>query len=609
MPGKVGTGFPSGIATREAVPHTIAEIVQAHRSGASPEDTVAQCYERIRQHNDPAIFITLRDEADARAEARALKDTSLPLYGVPFAVKDNIDVAGMPTTAACPAFAYVPKADATCIRRLRAAGAIPVGKTNLDQFATGLVGVRSPYGVPRNVFDRKLIPGGSSSGSGVAVAAGLVPFSLGTDTAGSGRVPAGLGNVVGLKPSLGVVSNAGVVPACRTLDCVSAFALTVDDAWAAFAAMAGPDIADPYRRNRPIGALGSVPPRLRIGVPIKGERVFFGDQVSAALFEAAIARFAALGATIIEIDIEPFYETARLLYGGPWVAERYLAAQKLIASSPDAMHPVTREIIMGGARPSAADAFAAFYKLEDLRRVRDHIFRQIDVLLVPTIPTVYTVDQVLADPIQLNSRLGTYTNFVNLLDLAGLALPASFRPDDTPFGVTLLGIGGSDALLSSLGRVFHAQTGLPMGATGAPQPTLAPLPAAPQAGEIALCVVGAHLSGMALNAELKSFGARFLETTRTAPDYRMFALATQPPKPGLLRVPAGQGTSIAVEIWALPAEGFGRFVAAIPPPLSIGTLALADGRSVKGFLVEADATTSARDISSFGGWRAFVAQN
>ncbi len=276
------------------------------------------------------------------------------------------------------------------------------------------------------MFDPKLIPGGSSSGSGVAVAAGLVPFSLGTDTAGSGRVPAGLGNIVGLKPSLGMVSTAGVVPACRTLDCVSVFALTVDDAWAAFAAMAGPDIADPYTRNRPVGVPGPVP-SLRIGVPIKGERVFFGDQVSAAQFEAAIARFAALGATIVEIDIEPFYETARLLYEGPWVAERYLAAQKLIASSPDAMHPVTREIIIGGARASAADAFAAFYKLEDLRRVRDHLFRQIDVLLVPTIPTVYTVEQVLADPIQLNSRLGTYTNFVNLLDLAGLAVPASMR--------------------------------------------------------------------------------------------------------------------------------------------------------------------------------------
>jgi allophanate hydrolase len=592
------------------VSYTIADILQAHRSGTSPEATIARAYARIARHNDPAIFITLRDEADAIAEAKALTakgDTSLPLYGVPFAVKDNIDVGGMPTTAACPAFAYMAKADATCVARLRAAGAIVIGKTNLDQFATGLVGVRSPYGVPRNAFDAKLIPGGSSSGSGVAVAAGLVPFALGTDTAGSGRVPAGLGNTVGLKPSLGMFSTAGVVPACRTLDCVSVFALTVDDAWIAFATMAGPDIADPYTRNRPAGTPGPSP-ALRIGVPIKGERVFFGDAVSAAQFEVAIERFARLGAIITEIDIEPFYETARLLYEGPWLAERYLTAQKLIASSPESIHPVTREITLGGARPTAADAFAAFYKLEDLRRVRDHIFRQIDVLLVPTMPTVYTVEQVLADPIQLNSRLGTYTNFVNLLDLAGLALPASMRPDGIPFGVTILAPGGQDALLASLGRVFHADTGLPMGATGQPQPPLAPLPAAPHAGEIAIAVVGAHMTGMPLNGELRSLGARFLEAINTAPDYKLFALNGKPPaRPGLLRVAQG-GTAVALEIWALPAEGFGRFVAAIPAPLSIGTLTLSDRRTVKGFLAESDGVNGARDISEFGGWRKFVAQ-
>ena len=591
--------------------HTVAEIVAAHRAGLSPEESIARTYARIRRHNDPAIFITLRDEKDARQEATALAQKgapSLPLYGVPFAVKDNIDVGGMPTTAACPAFAYTAKQDGTCVARLRAAGAIPIGKSNLDQFATGLVGVRSPYGVPRNALDPKLIPGGSSSGSAVAVAAGLVPFALGTDTAGSGRVPAALNNIVGLKPSLGAISTAGLVPACRTLDCASVFALTVDDAWAAFAAMAGPDIADAYTRNRPIGVPGPVAPHLRIGVPVKGARVFFGDQASAKEFEAAIARCEKLGATIVEIDIEPFYETARLLYEGPWVAERFLAAQKVIASSPDALHPVTYEIIIGGARTSAADAFAAFYKLEDLRRVRDHVFRQIDALLVPTMPTVYTVDQVLADPIQLNSRLGTYTNFVNLLDLCGLALPASFRPDGLPFGITLLGPGGHDALLASLGRAFHADTQLPMGATKQSQPPLAALAAAPRSDEIALCVVGAHMSGMPLNDELKSYGARFLQASETAPDYRLFALNGQPPaRPGMLRVAAGQGTSVALEIWALPAEGFGRFVAAVPSPLSIGTLTLADGRHVKGFLVESDAVNGARDISDFGGWRKFVA--
>ena len=590
---------------------TIAEILKAHRSAAAPEDTVARAYARIRAHNDPAVFITLRDEQDALSEAKALAlkgDTSLPLYGVPFAVKDNIDIGGMPTTVACPAFAYTAKKDATCVARLRAAGAIPLGKTNLDQFATGLVGVRSPYGVPRNTFNPKLIPGGSSSGSAVAVAAGLVPFALGTDTAGSGRVPAGLNNIVGLKPSLGAISTAGLVPACRTLDCASVFALTVDDAWAAFAIMAGPDIADPYGRNRPIGAPGPAASNLRIGVPIKGERVFFGDQVSAREFETAIARFEKLGATIIEIDIEPFYETARLLYQGPWVAERFLTAQKLIASSPDALHPVTYEIIIGGARASATEAFAAFYKLEDLRRVRDHVFRRIDALLVPTIPTAYTVDQVLADPIQLNSRLGTYTNFVNLLDLCGLALPASMRPDGIPFGITLLATGGSDAVLASLGRLFHADTQLPMGATKKNQPPLAPLSVAPRQDEIALCVVGAHMSGMPLNGELKSYGARFLAAAKTTADYRLFALNGKPPaRPGMLRVAAGQGATVALEIWALSAEGFGRFVAAVPPPLSIGTLTLADGRCLKGFLVESDAVNGARDISEFGGWRKFVA--
>jgi allophanate hydrolase len=527
---------------------------------------------------------------------------------VPFAVKDNIDVGGIRTTAACPDFAYTAKADATCVARLRAAGAIPIGKTNLDQFATGLVGVRSPYGIPRNAFDPKLIPGGSSSGSGVAVAAGLVPFALGTDTAGSGRIPAGLGNTVGLKPSLGMVSTAGAVPACRTLDCISVFALTVGGL-DRLRRHAGPDIADPYTRNRPPGLLGPLPPT-RIGVPIKGARVFFGDQVSAAQFEAAIERFAKLGATVSEIDIEPFYETARLLYEGPWVAERYHTVRKLIASSPDSMHPVTREITLGGARPSAVDAFAAFYKLEDLRRVRDRVFRQIDVLLVPTAPTAYTVSQVLADPIQLNSRLGTYTNFVNLLDLCGLALPASMKPDGTPFGVTILAPGGSDALLAPLGRVFHSDTKLPMGATGVAQPPLVPLQAAPAPGEIAIAVVGAHLSGMPLNGELKSFGARFLEATQTAPDYRLFALNGGPPaRPGLLRVAAGQGSSIAVEVWALPADGFGRFVGSIPPPLSIGTLTRADGGTVKGFLAESTGVEGARDISEFGGWRAFVTQS
>jgi allophanate hydrolase len=594
------------------VTETVAAIVAAHRAGTlSPAQTVARSFARIRDHNDPAIFISLRDEKEALAEAEALRakdPAQLPLYGVPVAVKDNIDVAGLSTTAACPAFAYSPAHDATSVARLRAAGAIVIGKTNLDQFATGLVGVRSPYGIPANPMRGDLIPGGSSSGSAVAVSTGLVPLALGTDTAGSGRVPAMLNNIVGLKPSLGLVSTAGVVPACRTLDCVSIFALTVDDAMTTLAALAGPDGADPYSRNRPLGPTTPFPDQLRLGVPSHGQLIFFGDKASEAAYHDALRRWTALGATLVEFDLEPFYETARLLYEGPWVAERYLVIRDLLASSPEAIHPVTREITIAGARLSAADTFAALYRLQTLRKTAERAFAGIDALVLPTAPTVYSTAQVLANPIELNSRLGTYTNFVNLLDLCALALPSAIRPDDAPFGITLLAPAGWDAQLASIGRVFHADTRLPMGARSLPQPLLAGLPAGARGDEIAIAVVGAHLSGMALNGELKALGGRLLEATATSADYRLFALATTPPKPGMLRVDPGKGLSIELEIWALSAAAFGKFVAAIPPPLSIGTVRLADGRGVKGFIVEPAAVNGARDISSFGGWRAFMAE-
>jgi allophanate hydrolase len=454
------------------VTETVAEILDAYKSGAAtPADIIARSYARIRAHNDPAIFITLREEKDVAAEALALTrngDTSLPLYGIPVTVKDNIDVAGLPTTAACPAYLYRPQKDATAVARLRAAGALILGKTNLDQFATGLVGTRTPYGIGRNLFDDKLIPGGSSTGSALAVGAGIAPLALGTDTAGSGRVPAAFANIVGLKPSFGLVSTAGVVPACRTLDCVSVFALTVDDAVAMLKIVAGPDDADPYSRARPPRAAGPAPPGIKLGVPLAAQRLFFGDKLSAAAYDAALERFAGLGATLVDVDMEPFYATARLLYDGPWVAERFLTVKDLLASSPEAVHPVTRQIILAGAKVTAADTFAAFYKLEQFRRARDRAFRAIDALVLPTAPTIYTVEEVLADPIALNSRLGTYTNFVNLLDLCGLAVPASIRPDGKPFGVTLLAPGGEDALLASLGRQFHSSTGLPLGAFSSP---------------------------------------------------------------------------------------------------------------------------------------------
>ena len=593
---------------------TVLDIVAAHRAGtATPSETVARTYARIRTHADPAMFIALRDEAEVLAEAKALEaagNKDLPLYGVPFAVKDNIDVAGLPTTAACPAFSFNPTHDATAVARLRAAGAIVIGKTNLDQFATGLVGVRSPYGVPRNTFDPVLVPGGSSSGSATSVAAGIVPFSLGTDTAGSGRVPAGFNNIVGLKPSLGLISTHGLVPACRTLDCISIFALTVDDAWAALSVAGGYDAADSYSRRRPLGRPGAMPPHIKLGVPLAGQRLFFGDTAYEAGYGAALERLAKLGCDVVEIDVEPFYETARLLYEGPWVAERALVAKDLLASDPDAIHPVTREITIGGLRPTAMDAFAAFYKLERLRRVSDYIFaHRIDALALPTAPTHYSVAQVLSDPITLNSRLGTYTNFVNLLDLCGLAVPASLTNKGLPFGITLFAPGGQDARLASIGRVFHADTQLPLGALKAPQAKLAPLANVAADDEIAVAVVGAHLSGLPLNGELTSLGGRLLEATKTAPDYKLYALnGTVPPKPGLLRVETGQGAATELEVWALPLEAFGAFMNGVAPPLSIGTITLADGRNVKGFLVEAAAVSDARDITKLGGWRRFVAE-
>ncbi|WP_291605369.1 allophanate hydrolase [Bradyrhizobium sp.] len=591
---------------------TVASIVAAHRAGTrTPAETVARSFARIRDHADPAVFISLREEKDALAEAEHLASRTdaaeLPLFGVPVAVKDNIDALGFPTTAACPAYAYTPTRDATAVARLRAAGAIIIGKTNLDQFATGLVGVRSPYGIPKNPVCGDLVPGGSSSGSAVAVSAGLVPLSLGTDTAGSGRVPAMLNNIVGLKPSLGMISTAGVVPACRTLDCVSVFALTVDDAAAALAAMAAPDSADPFSRDRPLGALTRFPDKVRLGVPRSGQLMFFGDKAAEAAYGDALKRWTALGTILVEFDLEPFYETARLLYEGPWVAERFLVLRDLLASSPDAIHPVTREITAAGARLTAAETFAALYRLQALRKIAERTFLDLDAMVLPTAPTAYAIAQVLANPVELNSRLGTYTNFVNLLDLCGLALPAAMRRDGIPFGITLLAPAGNDAMLASIGRVFHADTNLTLGATGVPHSPLAALPATTCADEIAIAVVGAHLSGMALNSELTALGGRLLEAASTAPDYKLYALDTTPPKPGMLRVESGKGSAIELEVWALSAASFGKFVAAVPPPLSIGTINLADGRTVKGFIVEPAAVSRARDISAFGGWRAYVA--
>jgi allophanate hydrolase len=593
------------------VAETVASLLAGHQSGTiAVSDTISRTFRRLREANDPAIFISVRDEIAVQDEARALAardPATLPLYGIPIAIKDNIDVAGLPTTAACPAFAYTPKADAEAVARLRRAGALIIGKTNLDQFATGLVGARSPYGMPRNALREDLVSGGSSSGSAVAVARGIVPLALGTDTAGSGRVPAGLNNIVGLKPSLGLVSTTGVVPACRSLDCVSIFALTTEDAFAALSAMAGHDESDAFSRAMPLGPLSDIQPALRIAVPRPADRIHFGDAQAGSAFTVAIDMVRGLGATIVEIDLTPLFETARLLYEGPWVAERTAAVGAFIANHPDAVHSVTKAIIAPGAAKSAVDTFSAFYKLAAYRGIASKMFAGFDALMVPTFPRPVKAAELDADPIGPNSGLGTYTNFVNLLDLAGLAVPTTLAADRTAYGVTLLAPSGRDAFIASIGATIHNRSGLPLGALDAPQPPWTAPADNVAHGEIAIAVVGAHLSGMPLNHELTSLTGRFIATAETVPDYRLFALNTDVPKPGLLRVATGAGASITVEIWALPAEGFARFVDAVPPPLSIGTLGLANGRAMKGFLVEAEAVRDARDISEFGGWRAFVA--
>jgi allophanate hydrolase len=587
----------------------IKSLHAAYASGVSPTDMIETVFHRVVEAHDPGIFLHLPSKQDLLAEAEALgrfDPIAKPLWGIPFAVKDNIDVAGMPTTAACPDYTYVPSQDATVVAVLKAAGALVVGKTNLDQFATGLVGVRTPHAIPKNAIDASLVPGGSSSGSAVATARGIVSFALGTDTAGSGRIPAGLNNIVGLKPTLGALSTSGVVPACRTLDCVSIFALTVDDAYAVFSVAARLDPMDPYSKSVTVRPLGPRPPVLTVGVPAIGDRKFFGDEAMQTGFDAALANLESLGCRLVEIPFDDFYAVANLLYEGAWVAERYAAIADFIESNEDSLHPVTRKIIGGARKLSAADAFRGLYALQALKVKLAPVIASVDLLCVPTAPTHYTREAVLAGPIVTNSRLGTYTNFVNLLDLCGVAMPCGKRPDGLPMSVTLLAPAGKDEVPAMLARDLHALSGLPLGATGWPlQPGL-PTALAREDGEIELAVVGAHLSGMPLNHELQRLGGRFCRAVRTAPAYRLYALAGQAtPKPGLVRSLDSGGSSIEVEVWSLPPVGFGRFVAAIPPPLGIGTVALADGTSPKGFLVETAGLQGAVDISHLGGWRAY----
>jgi allophanate hydrolase len=574
-----------------------------------PSQTVAGILERVERRGDDKVWIHRLPRAELAARATALESRGpdgLPLYGIPFAIKDNIDAAGHPTTAACAEYAYTAKASATVVDALLQAGAILIGKTNLDQFATGLVGVRSPYGVPGNSFDPAYLPGGSSSGSAVAVAAGLASFSLGTDTAGSGRVPAAFNNLVGLKPTRGALSTRGVVPACRSLDCVSIFALTAADAAAVLRSARGFDAADPFSRRA--APLSRAMPRsfagCRFGVPRADQLQFFGNRETPELFARFVKAMSELGGQRVEVDFAPFLETARLLYEGPWVAERYVAIRDFIERQPKALHPVTASIITGATRHSAIDTYAAYYRLKGLRRQTAPVWDTIDVLLTPTAGTIYTIAETEADPIRLNSNLGYYTNYMNLLDLSAIAVPAGFQADGLPFGITFAAPAFADEELCVLGEIAQRAMVKTMGATGLPLP-VSDKTSSESKNSISLAVCGAHMSGLPLNHQLTERGARLARTCRTAPDYRLFALTDfKPPRPGMVR--AATGAPIEVEVWDVPAAAFGSFVEGIPAPLGIGTVKLEDGAQVKGFLCEAYAAQGARDITSLGSWRQFI---
>lgn len=533
--------------------------------------------------------------------------TTGPLAGLSFAIKDNMDLAGHPTTAACPAFSHVPSDSAYVVHKLLESGATLHGKTNLDQFACGLNGTRSPYGPVPNAFDARFVSGGSSSGSAYVVATGQVDFALGTDTAGSGRVPAGLNNIVGLKPSKGLISTRGVLPAAQSADCVSIFARTVPLACRVLEVAMGHDAQDPYSRPlelacQPFGV------GVRVGVPI--DPIFCGDALAEQAFAQAVARLQSMGCVAVPVDMTPLLQAAALLYESALVAERYAAIRGFFdAHEADVVEPV-RSIVAAGRQYSAADVFDAQTRLQVLGQQARAIWPHIDTLVVPTAPTHVTIEAMLADPVALNRDLGTYTNFVNLLDYAALSVPSSMRPDGLPFGITLIGPCGSDWQLADLGQRYHQRTGLTLGATGQPLPPPEPIAAlvpTPQT-HVDVAVVGAHLSGMPLNSQLTGRNAQLVRSTCTAPDYRLFALPdSTPPKPGLLRVAPGSGQAIALEIWRMPLVHYGSFVALIPSPLGIGTLRLDDGSQVQGFLCEPEALTHAQDISHLGGWRAYIA--
>jgi len=596
-----------------ALPFTIASLHDAYARGTSPVDVVAEVYRRLAASAASHAFISTHSQDVVAHNARALGafDPNLPLWGIPFAIKDNIDAAGLDTTAGCQAFAYRPERDAAAVAALRQAGALLIGKTNLDQFATGLVGTRSPWGACINPFHPNYISGGSSSGSAVAVSLGVVAFSLGTDTAGSGRVPAAFNNIVGLKPSIGRISTRGVVPACKTLDCVSIFALTPDDAYRVLDVAGIRDDEDPWSRDVPERP-GLPGKGFTFAVPYDNGLEFFGDEAYARAFEHASDHLASIEGKRISFDYAPFAETGSLLYEGPWVAERLHAANDLVEKDQTAILPVIQTILEGARRFDAVDAFEGFYRLQDLKHQCMEVWRDADCLLLPTAPTHPTIAAVERDPIQRNRELGLYTNFVNLLDLCAIAVPAgSVVESGLPFGVSLIAPAGSERRLTEIAARLQSATAGDLGATGHPVPASRLAPASVAApslstGTVQLAVCGAHLSGQPLNHQLTERGGVLVHSTATAPNYRLFALEPgQSGRPGLLR--AKRGARIEVEVWALPTRQLGSFIDSIKAPLGFGRIELTDGKDVLGFLCEEYATRSAVEITQFGGWRAYLA--
>jgi allophanate hydrolase len=555
------------------------------------------------------LFIHLLSEAEIAPYLDELETRDidmLPLYGIPFAIKDNIDLAGIPTTAACPAFAYTPAESATLVTQLISLGAVPIGKTNLDQFATGLNGTRSPYGKCRNSVHPDFPAGGSSAGSSLAVALGVASFALGTDTAGSGRVPAALNNLVGLKGTKGLLSTTGVVPACRTLDCVTYLTATAREANELLALTARPDSHDAYSRVNPqfndASAFGEIT-AFRFGVPSALE--FAGCAESPALFEQTRKALEAAGGTAVEIDFAPFAKAARLLYEGPWVAERYSVAGELMETQPDAVLPVIRDVLAKAPGLTAVDAFRAQYRLQALKQVCDAVMGELDFVLTPSIPRPVTLAELEADPIGPNSLLGYYTNFMNLLDYAAVAVPAGFMANKLPWGVTVFGRPFTDQYLLSIADRLQRIHGLPV--VGGSTPDLTPLPRQAHGDRARIVVCGAHMEGLPLNWQLLHRGGRLVERTLSASRYRLFAIEGPVARPGMTRVPDQDGSAIEVEVWELPRVELGSFLTGIPAPLGLGKVELSDGRWETGFICDTFGLKGAREITSFGGWRRWIA--